>query len=168
MQLYLQHLVFVTPLLLSAAIVEELEPVWVCCGWSTPLTAHSKWCDELNTHISSKFHIIFISYNNDRRPVTNTFNPLHYFCRHFTSTHLNFTQLHFTNLSFGLNPFNILPLHFTSHHYTSPHFTSLHCNFRWFSPNFYSFHFTPFIIAFLTLLLNIYRLPSSKIQDSKL
>jgi hypothetical protein len=27
MQLYLQHLVFVTPLLLSAAIVKELEPV---------------------------------------------------------------------------------------------------------------------------------------------
>ena len=26
-QLYLQHLVFVTPLLLSAAIVEQLEPV---------------------------------------------------------------------------------------------------------------------------------------------
>jgi hypothetical protein len=26
-QLYLQHLIFVTPLLLSAAIVEELEPV---------------------------------------------------------------------------------------------------------------------------------------------
>jgi hypothetical protein len=26
-QLYLQHLVFVTPLLLSAAIMEELEPV---------------------------------------------------------------------------------------------------------------------------------------------
>jgi hypothetical protein len=26
-QLYLRHLVFVTPLLLSAAIVEELEPV---------------------------------------------------------------------------------------------------------------------------------------------
>jgi hypothetical protein len=40
-QLYLQHLVFVTPLLLSAAIVEELEPVWVCCGWPTPPTAHS-------------------------------------------------------------------------------------------------------------------------------
>jgi hypothetical protein len=36
-QLYLQHLVFVTPLLLSAAIVEELDPVWVCCGWRTPL-----------------------------------------------------------------------------------------------------------------------------------
>jgi len=34
-QLYLQHLVFVTPLLLCAAIMEELEPVWVCCGWRT-------------------------------------------------------------------------------------------------------------------------------------
>jgi hypothetical protein len=32
-QLYLQHLIFVTPLLLSDAIVEELEPVLVCCGW---------------------------------------------------------------------------------------------------------------------------------------
>jgi hypothetical protein len=40
-QLYLQHLIFVTPLLLSAAIVEEMEPVWVCCGWPTPPTAHS-------------------------------------------------------------------------------------------------------------------------------
>jgi len=37
-QLYL-HLVFVTPLLLSAAIMEELEPV--CCGWHTLPTAHS-------------------------------------------------------------------------------------------------------------------------------
>jgi hypothetical protein len=40
-QLYLQHLVFVTLLLLSVAIVEELELVSVCCGWrSTPSTAH--------------------------------------------------------------------------------------------------------------------------------
>jgi hypothetical protein len=31
-QLYLQHLVFVTPLLLSAAIVEELELAWMCFG----------------------------------------------------------------------------------------------------------------------------------------
>jgi hypothetical protein len=31
-QLYLQHLVFVTPLLLSAASAEELEQVCVCCG----------------------------------------------------------------------------------------------------------------------------------------
>jgi hypothetical protein len=32
-QLYLQHLVSVTPLLLSTAIVEKLEEVRVCCGW---------------------------------------------------------------------------------------------------------------------------------------
>jgi hypothetical protein len=31
-QLHLQHLVFVTPLLLSAAVM--------CCGWRMPLTAH--------------------------------------------------------------------------------------------------------------------------------
>ena len=36
--LYLQHLVPVTPLLLSAAVVEELELVRVCCGWRTPIT----------------------------------------------------------------------------------------------------------------------------------
>jgi heme A synthase len=29
--------------LLSAAIVEGLEPVWVCCEWRTPPTAHSNW-----------------------------------------------------------------------------------------------------------------------------
>jgi hypothetical protein len=40
-QQYIQNLVFVTLLLLSAAIVEELELVWVCCGWRTPPTAHS-------------------------------------------------------------------------------------------------------------------------------
>jgi len=39
-QLYLQHLVFVTLSLLSAAIMEELEVVWVCCGWRKPPTAH--------------------------------------------------------------------------------------------------------------------------------
>jgi hypothetical protein len=40
-QLYLQHLVLVTPLLLYAAIVEELEQVLMCCGWcTTPPTAH--------------------------------------------------------------------------------------------------------------------------------
>jgi hypothetical protein len=40
-QLYLQHLVFLTPLLLPAAIVEELELVGVCCEGRTPPTAHS-------------------------------------------------------------------------------------------------------------------------------
>jgi hypothetical protein len=32
-QLYLQNLVFVTPLLLPAAIVEELELVWIVCAF---------------------------------------------------------------------------------------------------------------------------------------
>jgi hypothetical protein len=53
-QLYVQNLVFVTPLLLSAAIVEELEPVWVCCGWRTPPTGWwfiwiVRWCTDLQT-----------------------------------------------------------------------------------------------------------------------
>jgi hypothetical protein len=55
-QLYLQHLVFVAPLLLSVAIVEELEPVWVCCGWRTPPTAHSYWfslCIFLHSPVTS-------------------------------------------------------------------------------------------------------------------
>jgi len=40
-QLYLQHLVFIATLLPPAAFVEELQLVWVCCGWRTPPTAHS-------------------------------------------------------------------------------------------------------------------------------
>ena len=40
-QLYLQHLVFVTPLLLPAATVEECELFWVYCGWPTPPTAQT-------------------------------------------------------------------------------------------------------------------------------
>jgi hypothetical protein len=45
--LYLQHLVFVTPLLLSAAIVEELEQVWVCCGWRTRIS----YCVEIEINV---------------------------------------------------------------------------------------------------------------------
>jgi hypothetical protein len=56
--LYLHHLVFVTPLLLSAAIVEELEPVWVCCGWHRPPTPHS------NLILSMHVPINFKSPNN--------------------------------------------------------------------------------------------------------
>jgi len=59
--------------------------------------------------------------------------------------------------SFGLTPFKFptAPFHLTSPHYTSPHLTSLHCTFRRFSPQFYSLHFSPFIIAFLTFFLKI-------------
>jgi hypothetical protein len=47
-QLYLQHLVFVKLLLLPVAVVEELELVWVCCGWLTSATAHSNQFPDIN------------------------------------------------------------------------------------------------------------------------
>ena len=62
-QLYLQHLVFVTPLLLSAAIVEELELVWVCCEWRTPPTAHSDRFQLLYTRFTN--HIVQFQFIQD-------------------------------------------------------------------------------------------------------
>jgi len=113
-----------------------------------------KECDKRNSHISSKLRMIYMSSNNDRHPVTKTVTPLHYTCRQLTPSHLNFTQLHFTILSFGLTSFKFptAPVHLTSLHY---YLTSINCTFRRFSPHFYSFHFTPFIIAFLTPFLKI-------------
>ena len=84
--------------------------------------------------------------------------PLQYTCRHFTSSHLHFTQLHFTTLSFSLNTFKFPAAPF--------HLTSLHCTFRLFSPHFSSFHFTPFIIAFLTLFLKILTLQGEVLNVS--
>jgi len=89
-----------------------------------------KECDKRSRHKNSKLHMTYISSNNDRHPITKTFNtltPLHYIYRHFTSSHLNFTQLHFTTLSFGLNPFKYptAPIHLSSLHFTSLHFTAL-------------------------------------------
>jgi len=80
------------------------------------------------------------------------FTALHHTCRHFTSSHLNFTQLSSLHSHLDEPHWNFLPFHF---HLTSLYFTSLHCTFRRFSPHFYSFRFTPFIIAFLTLFLKI-------------
>jgi hypothetical protein len=103
--------------------------------------------DKPKTRIIGKLHMIYISSNNVRHPITKTFTTLQYTFRHFTSSHLNFTQLHYTTLSFDLTTFKFLtaPLHltsphFTSLHYTSPHFTrlhltSLHCTCRWFLPH---------------------------------
>ena len=50
-----------------------------------------KECDKQNSHKSNKPHMIYISSNNVRRPVTKTFTPLHY-------TSPNYTSLHFTTL----------------------------------------------------------------------
>jgi hypothetical protein len=76
--------------------------------------------DKWKSHISSKLHMIYVSSNNGRHPVTNTFTTLHYTwpnytslhytCRHFTSSYLNFAELHFTTFSFGLTPFKFIYL----------------------------------------------------------
>jgi len=52
-----------------------------------------KECDKRNS--CSKLHMIYISSNNDRHPVTKTFTPLHYFSPNYTSFH--FTILVFTS-----------------------------------------------------------------------
>ena len=49
-----------------------------------------KECDKRKSRISSKRHMIYISSNNVRNPVTKTVTTLHpitlhYTCRHFTS-----------------------------------------------------------------------------------
>ena len=79
-------------------------------------------CDK--KHIIKNLHMIYISSNNIRHPVTKNFPQLH-------NTSPNYTSLHFTTLSFGLTqfkfpiaPFHFTSLHFTTLHYTSPHFTS--------------------------------------------
>jgi hypothetical protein len=84
-----------------------------------------KECNKRESHISSKLHMIYISSNNVRHPVTLRpslyftqvhFTPFHYTCRHFTFSHLHFTQLHFTTLSVGFTPskFSTAPFYFTS------------------------------------------------------
>ena len=47
--------------------------------------------DKRKSHISSKFHMIYISSNIVRHPVTKTFTTLYY-------TSPNYTSLHFTTL----------------------------------------------------------------------
>jgi len=67
--------------------------------------------DKRKSHISSKLHMICISSNNIRHPVTKTFTTLHY-------TSPNYTQLHFATLDD-----TSLPLI-----YTSPKYTPLPCH----------------------------------------
>jgi hypothetical protein len=116
-----------------------------------------KECDERNSHISSKLHLFYISSNNDRQPVTKTFTPLHYNCRHFTSCHSNFTQLHFTTLHYPLIWLYPTEISYRSisPRITTFHLTSLHSTNRRFSPHVYSLHFTPFIITFPTFFLKL-------------
>jgi len=110
----------------------------------------------------TQLHMICISSNNVRHPVTKTSTTLHPATLHSTSLYLS--TLHF--LSFKLHPttlhypliwLNSISVSYRSiwPHITTLHLTSLHCTFRWFSPHFYSFHFTQVITAFLTLFLKI-------------
>jgi hypothetical protein len=80
--------------------------------------------------------------------------PLHSTCQHFTSSHLNLTPttLHFPLI--WLNPISISYCSI-SPHISALHLTSLLCTFRRFSSHIFSFHFTPFVIAFLILFLKI-------------
>jgi hypothetical protein len=59
-------------------------------------------CDKRKGHISSKLHMIYISSNNVRRPVTKTFTTLHY-------TSLLYTCRHFTTLYSCRSPVRNLP-----------------------------------------------------------
>ena len=50
-----------------------------------------KECDKRKSHINSELHMIYISSNKGRHPVTKNFTPLHY-------TSPNYTSPHFTTL----------------------------------------------------------------------
>ena len=63
-QLYLQHLAHVKPLLLPAAIVEELELVWVWCGNCTDLWRHGSVQFPHNIQTSSNSTTIEAGSNN--------------------------------------------------------------------------------------------------------
>jgi len=134
-------------------------------------------CDKRNSHISSKISINLLIMIDTLllRPSRNftTLHPttLHSTSLHLstTSSHLNFLQLHFTTLHYPLIWFNPIQISYRS---TSPHITPLHltllpCTFRRFSPHFYSFPFTPFIIVFLNLFLKILGLQGKVPNDSE-
>ena len=80
---------------------------------------------------------------------------------HFLLFKLDPSTLHYPHI--WLNPIQI-PYRSISSHITKLHLTSLHCTFRRFSPHFYSFHFTPFLIAFLNLFLKILGLPHQRLH----
>jgi len=44
-----------------------------------------KECDKRKSHIRSKLHMIYMSSNNVRHPVSKTFTPLHYTSFHVTT-----------------------------------------------------------------------------------
>ena len=59
-----------------------------------------KECDKRKSHKSSNLHMMYISSNDGRHPVTKNFTPLHPTTLHSTSLHLSTLRL----LSFKLHP----------------------------------------------------------------
>jgi len=57
-----------------------------------------KECDKRKSYVNSKLHMIYISSNNGKQPVTKTFTTLKYASLNYTS--LNFTTLVDTSLPF--------------------------------------------------------------------
>ena len=107
---------------------------------------NTKECDKRNSHISNKLHMICISSDNVRQPVTKTFTTLHPTTLNSTSLHLS--TLHF--LPFKLHPTSLyvsalhFHLNFTQlHYYTCRHFTSSHLNFTQLHFTNLSFGLTP-------------------------
>jgi len=60
-----------------------------------------KECDKRKSHRNSKRHMIYISFNNVRHPVTKTFTTLHY-------PSLPFTTLHYTSPKFTSLPSHLV------------------------------------------------------------
>jgi hypothetical protein len=53
--------------------------------------------------------MIYISSNNDRHPVAETFTPVHYTCRHFASSHLKLHPTTLHSISLQLPTVHFLP-----------------------------------------------------------
>jgi hypothetical protein len=102
--------------------------------------------DKRKSHISSKIHVIYVSFNIVRHPVAKTFTSLHYPSLHLSTLHFLPFKLHPTTLHYPLiwlNPTISLPLHFniywacipcTLRHCRCPESTCIHrvppCSFH--------------------------------------
>jgi len=59
-------------------------------------------CDKRKSPISSKLHVIYISSNDGRHPVTTTFTTLHCTALHLSTLHFLSLKLHPTTLHYPL------------------------------------------------------------------
>jgi hypothetical protein len=82
-----------------------------------------KECDKRKSHINSKLHVIYISSNNVRHPVTKTFTTLNSTSLNLLALHFLSFKLHQTTLHYPLIWLNPIQISYRS---ISPHFTSLH------------------------------------------